>query len=367
MTHRLHDVLDDIAADVPSIDLVAGVTSRAALIRWRRRAVVGAAACGVAMIVGLVTVGLPSWQQSTRPDRELPITNPTAPLLAQDIDLDAAPSGSLPTASGLMVVRETDGSLRIVAIDVEDGDAVAIDAAAPDDLEGIQLSHDGSRALLVGGTSAVAIEVATGDTVYEMAREQHQPVALSWDSRSIITFARDMTPDPAGSTTPWQLTTIDLATGVIQQLGAPLQRSSAAGEIFAAPYDGAIFVRYDGSIGDNRLFRLDLATGVTTYSDDFTALDTESMHWSADGALLAAETPSAVRVMTPNDKVGVVIASLTKAGVPLGFAGHDHLVWWRLGTGAASLVLTDLSGNELPDTTTLHTDGTVIAVATAIG
>lgn len=367
MTQRLHDVLDDIAADVPSIDLVAGVASRAARIRWRRRAVVGATAFGVATIVGLVTVGLPSWQQSTRLDRELPLTNPTTPLLAQQIDLDAAESGSLPTASGLAVVRDTDGSLRTIAIDVEDGDAVAIAAAAPDDLETIQLSHDGSRALLVGDTSAVAIEVATGDTVYEMPREKHQPVTLSWDSRSIITFARDLTPDPAGSTTPWQLTTIDLATGVVQQLGAPLQRSSAAGEIFAAPYGSSIFVRYDGTIGDNRLHRLDLASGVTTYSDDFSALNTESMHWSTDGSLLAAETPSAVRVLTPNDKVGVIVASMTKAGVPLGFAGHDHLVWWRLGSGAASLVVTDLSGNELSDTTTLSTDGAVIAVATAIG
>ncbi len=366
MTERLHDVLDDIASDAPSRDLVAGVASRAARIRWLRRAVLGATAFAVATVVGLVTVGLPSWQQSTSPDRELPITRPTAPLLAPEIDLDAAPVGTLPTASGLAVVRGTDDTLRIVAMNVTAGDSVAIDAVAPDDLKAIQLSHDGARALLVGDTSVVAIELATGDTLYEMPREKHQPIALSWDGRSLVTFARDLTPEPAGSTTPWQLTTIGLSTGVVQQLGAPLQRSSAAGDIFAAPYGSSIFVRYDGTIGDNRLHRLDLATGVTTYSDDYSALNTASMHWSTDGSLLLAETPSAVRVLTPNDKVGELVASLAKVGVPLGFAGPDHVVWWRQGTGEASLLLTDLAGNELPETATLSTEGTVIAVATAI-
>jgi hypothetical protein len=53
--------------------------------------------------------------------------------------------------------------------------------------------------------------------------------------------------------------------------------------------------------------------------------------------------------------------------VPLGFAGTAHLVWWRTGTDPASLILSDLAGNELQETTTLATSGTVIAIATATG
>ena len=367
MTHQLHDVLDDIALDVPPTDLVAGVASRASRIRWTRRAAAGGTALAVAAVVGVVTIGLPSWQQTTSPDREPPATRPTMPLLAPTFDLDAARTGTLPTTTGLVLVREADGALRTVALDVQHGDAVSIDVAAPDDVETAQLSRDGSRALLVGATTALVLDLATGQSVLEVTRETHQPVALSWDSRSVITFQRDLTPEPSGLGTRWQLTTIDIATGAITQLGEPLQRSSAAGEIFAAPFGASIFVRYDGSLQDVRLHRIDLATGMTVFSENYSALKTSSMHWRADGLLLAAETTSAVRIMTPNDEGGDLIGSMRKLGVPLGFAGPDHLAWWRPATAGASLGLSDLEGNELEATAKLSTSGTVIAVATALG
>ena len=336
MTRDLHEVLNDIASDLQPTDLVAGVATKAARIRWTRRAALGGTAFAVAAVVGFVTIGLPSWEQTTQPDRELPVTQPTIPVLNADIDLDDARTGHLASPSGLAVVRESDGTLRTVALDVERGEAVALEAAAPSDLESVDLSSNGSRALLTGATSAVVVDMATGQTIYELAREKHQPVALSWDSHSLITLARDLTPDPAAAGTPWQLTTIDLATGEIDQRGAPLQRSSAAGEIFPAPFGATIFVRYDGSIQDTRLHRLELSTGATLYSDGFSVLETRSMHWPADGSKIAIETTSALRIMTPTDKVGVLLGSLRKIGVPLGFAGNEHLVWWG-GVGDAHL------------------------------
>lgn len=367
MTRHLHDVLNDIASDLQPTDLVAGVATRAARIRWMRRAVVAGTALGVAAVVSFVTIGLPSWQQSTRPDRELPVTQPTVPLLTPAIDLDLASPGLLAEVSGLAVVRETDGTLRTIALDVKRGDAVVLDAAAPSGLESVDLSSNGSRALLTGATSAIVVDLATGETIYELVREKHQPVALSWDSHSLITLARDLTPDPAAAATPWQLTTIDLATGAIDQRGAPLQRSSAAGEIFPAPFGATIFVRYDGSIQDTRLHRLELSTGETLYSDGYTELETMSMHWPADGSKLAIETTSSLRIMTPTDKVGVLLGSLRKLGVPLGFASNEHLVWWAPGTGETTLVVTDLDGKELTGSTRLRTTGDVVALATALG
>ena len=366
MTRQLHDVLNDIASDVPSTDLVAGVASRAARIRWTRRAATAGTAIAVAAVVGLVTVGLPSWQNSTRPDRNVPATQPIAPLLASDIDLDAAQHGVTFDATGLAVVAGPDGEYRTVALELASGRAVVLDAQVPAGLESAHLAVDGSRALLLGSASAVVLDLVSGETLYELPREKQQPVALSWDAQSLITFTRDLTPEAGTEGTPWRLTTIDLATGTASQLGEPLQRSSAAGEIFAAPFGATIFVRYDGSVQDARLHRIDLATGTTLFSETYFAHKTSSIFWSADGSLLAAESTSSVRLMTPSNEVGDIVESFGKVGVPLGFVGPDHLVWWRPGSGGALLVLSDLTGNELPETTSLSTSGSVVAVATAL-
>ena len=366
MTRHLQDVLNDIASDVPSTDLVAGVANRAARIRWMRRAATAGTAIAVAAVVGFVTLGLPSWQPTTRPDRNVPATKPIAPLLASDIDLDAAQHGISLDATGLAVVAEPDGSYRTIALELASGRAVVLDAQVPASLDSVALSVDGSRALFLGSASAVVVDMVSGETLYELPREKDQPVALGWDAQMLITFQRDQTPDAGTEGTPWRLTTIDLATGTATQLGEPLQRSSAAGEIFPAPFGASIFVRYDGSLQDARLHRIDLATGATVFSDNYRALKTSSMHWSADGSLLAAENTSAVRLMTPNAQIGDIVESFGKVGAPLGFVGPDHLVWWRPGSGEALLVLSDLSGNELPVTTSLSTSGSVVAVATAL-
>ena len=364
MTRQLHDVLNDIASDVPPTDLVAGVATRATQIRWMRRAKAGGAALALAAVVGVVTVGLPSWQQSTRPDRDVISTQPTAPLLATEIDLDAAQHGVLDETTGLAVVEDADGTRRTIALDIESGLAVVLDAVVPGDLESVRLTADGTRGLFIGATSTAVIDMISGETIYELTRTKHQPVGLSWDGRSVITFQINP-PDPPDALPTWQLVTIDVDTGLSTAHGPPIGRSSVTGELFAAPDGVTVFVRYDGSVQDNRTHRLSLVTGETVYSEPYTALRIESMHWVADGSLLAAETTS-LRIMTPNDQVGDLLKSVRKAGVPLGFAGPEHLVWWRPGTAVVSLALTDLVGNELQDPTALSTAGQVIALATAL-
>ena len=72
MTRQLHDVLNDIASDVPSTDLVAGVAARATRIRWMRRAAIGGTALGVAAVVGLVTSACRPGSSRRHPDRRGP-------------------------------------------------------------------------------------------------------------------------------------------------------------------------------------------------------------------------------------------------------------------------------------------------------
>ena len=291
--------------------------------------------------------------------------------MAPAIDLDAAEHGVLSgAATALVVVAGDDGTQELVALDVKAGRAVRLDTPVPAGLEAIDLAYGGGRALLSTGTSALVVDMVSGEILYEHDRQIRQPVALTWDGSSLITYEGSglVTGPPGTLVTPsWQLTLIDLETGEATKLGAPELRSSVSGQIFATPDPATIFVRYDGSVRDSRLHRVDLTSGAKTFSEQYGFLRVESLHWPEDGSMIEAELESAVRMLTPTDEIGDLISSMRKLGDPMGFAGAEHLVWWRAGVDGGDLVLSDLHGIELQETTTLRTNGTLVAITTELG
>jgi hypothetical protein len=364
MSGRLHDVLEDIAGDLAPVDLTAAVSARAKRLRWARRAAAGSTALGVAATVGLVSLVLPSGQAPSGPDVIPPMTTPTIAPLADGVDLDAAAFGTVESASAVVVVNGDDGLLAVAA-DLATGAATALPVDVPADANDVQLSADGTRALVVGQTQAVVVDLPSGETMtYDRAVDQ--PYALAPDGASIFTVVQVAEETGVADPAQWQLMQVDAMSGDETPTPYLVSRNKAAAQVWPAPDGETVFLRYEGALRDPRTHRIDLASGAVTFSEPYTSLSIQDLRWSSDGSVLAAEMASSLRVLEPTDEIGRLLETVGKVGTPMGFVGSDRLAWKVPIPDGAELVITDLTGLTVGTPTRLLTSGTVVAMATAL-
>jgi hypothetical protein len=263
------------------------------------------------------------------------------------------------------VVAADDGAQRAVAVNLTTGEAAVIGAQIPADLRKVDLSADGEHALFVGSTAAVVVHLATGEVTALEGIKDH-PVGLSPDGAYVFTIGPSPESVPAGDPPVWQLAKIDSTTGASTLIPYTTQRSRVKADLWAAPDNQTVFVRYEGSYQDMRTSRVDVASGKVTYTEPFTPISIENMRWASDGSSMLTELSSSVRVLKPTDQIGIVQKTLTKVGAPLGFAGPDRLVWGHEIPDGADLWLTDVNGLTIGQPTRILTTGKVLNFATAL-
>lgn len=386
MTKHLKDVLADIASDAGPVDLLDRVRGETRVLRWRRRAAVGAGALGVAGAVALGAVLVDP--VTDRPTDAAETAPPVSPLPAR-LDLTTAPTGGVDAASMIIISGRS-----LYAVDAADGAVTRIDtgpAGSSAQLSGeypdartVQLSADGTRAVLtdlvyfateaeLGQTPQVSvIDLATGATVYS---EPHLRVGLagtpagtstrftlSPDGDRLVAARYDT--DDLGNTkgVPW-LEIIDLASGQPIAIDYVTDRGVEVEPL------GALAWSPDG----NRLALLYLNGQdiIEIPTGDLVAAETVSSRllianpWSADSMRLLKQSGSAVSTWPAEAgaPAGRPIGSSRLVGEPLGFAGPDLLLW-RM--DADQLVVTTLDGEAVGVPTTIVSDAPVDTVASAL-